>query len=333
MRSSFVVGALAALIGCSKSEPPISVDDYDSELVQARCERLVRCGVFAEQATCETNQVVLVDINRQPAIDQGLVHYDGAAAKRCFDKIAEQTCDASIEEGRNPPDDCKHIFNGTVEDGAACGSDAECASSRCELDRTTCMSGTCCAGTCASSTKAEVGSACAVDDDCTAGAFCEANSHTCQQQGAANANCIDDNECQFGLACATVTFPGFCTPVNLIGGACPFERCAEIGATCDVGSHTCLPIGLLGAGCQDEGDCTVFENCDLTSHQCVALPTLGQACSGSCEGDLFCDSLNDSTCKTPKPNGEPCNTNFDCTSQFCLMGPVFDECADAPVCL
>ncbi|HEV7555521.1 MAG TPA: hypothetical protein VGO00_08715, partial [Kofleriaceae bacterium] len=144
--------------GCKQAS--ISLDDLDTEALRARCERFTRCGVFDSQDDCEAFFRAPIDPNRQPGLDQGLTHYDGAAAKRCYDAIAGQTCDQTTKEGRHLPSDCNGIFSGTLSDGDTCQSDAECASSRCEIINAQCVPGQCCVGNCGSSTLAEAGDSC-----------------------------------------------------------------------------------------------------------------------------------------------------------------------------
>jgi hypothetical protein len=44
------VSVFVACIGCST--PKIAFDDVDAAALTASCERLVRCGVFADQDSC-----------------------------------------------------------------------------------------------------------------------------------------------------------------------------------------------------------------------------------------------------------------------------------------
>src|SRR5262245_10294773 len=105
-------GMLAAVLAACTSSVPL--DKYDDELLQARCQRFVRCGLFVDDDSCEAYFRILPDVNRQPALDAGKLKYDGEAAKRCDDAIAAQTCDGASRDGRLPPAACAKVFVGQV---------------------------------------------------------------------------------------------------------------------------------------------------------------------------------------------------------------------------
>ncbi len=325
-------GMLAAVLAaCTSSSVPL--DKYDDELLQARCQRFVRCGLFVDDDSCQAYFRVVPDPDRKPAIDAGKLKYDGDAAKRCNDAIAAQTCDGESRDGRRAPDVCAKVFVGQVGDGDACQDDLECASARCNRNLASCEHGACCAGTCASSTKAGVGEQCANNGDCTDDEFC-AMDMTCHALGKSGDTCFNDVQCDFGLACAGTGFPKSCVTAAATGSACPDARCADIGAACPSG--TCVAAGLPGANtaCTADSDCSIYALCDTAgSHVCVAYPTLGMACDPrGCAGDAFCDSMT-MKCTTPLAAQAPCTGDFDCESEVCVEGPVFDDCQARPVCI
>jgi|GEM_PF-1728654 len=332
MRSSFFFGALAIFGGCKQAS--ISLDDLDTEALRARCERFTRCGLFAAQDDCEAFFRAPIDPNRQPGLDQGLTHYDGATAKRCYDAIAGQTCDQSAKDGRGLPSDCGKIFTGTLSDGDTCQSDAECVSSRCEIINAQCVPGQCCIGNCGSSTLAEADEACQSTRDCADELFCGMD-QLCHPIGAVGATCFLDNQCDFGLRCGGSGFPMTCAMAPDTGGSCPDLVCANLGDACIAG--TCMPVGLplTNTACTSDQQCSEFALCDLTLHLCASLPTLGMPCDAhGCAGDAYCDMTTPSAvCSAPLANKMPCAANADCQSLNCVDGPVFEDCEDQNVCL
>jgi len=320
----------AVLAACTSASVPL--DKYDDELVAARCQRFVRCGLFVDNDSCEAYFRIVPDVTRQPAIDAGKLAYDGDAAKRCNDAITAQTCDGASRDGRLLPAACAKVFVGKVGDGDACQYDLECASARCNRDFATCQHGACCAGTCANSTKAAVGEQCNNNGDCIDDAFCGTDM-MCHALGKAGDNCFNDTQCDFGLACAGAGFPKMCVTAAATGDACPDARCADIGDACPSG--TCVAAGLPGANvaCTADTDCSIFALCDNASHVCVAYPALGETCDArGCQGDAFCNA-NTMQCIAPLDVKAPCTGDFDCESELCVEGPVFDDCEARPVCL
>jgi hypothetical protein len=333
MRPSFVIGALAVFGACKNAS--VRLEDVDTEALRARCERFTRCGLFTDQDACEAYFRIVVDVNRQPAIDAGLVRYDGEAARRCDDAIAAMTCDGTSREARVPPADCAKIFVGTVADGDACQDDTECASARCNRDFSQCDAQACCMGTCANTQRSAVGDQCNDTRDCVADTSC-GQDHLCHALGGVGADCFVDNQCDYGLGCTGTSFPKTCTKAATLGNTCPDKLCAEIGSVCNA-AGTCVAAGLPGgsAACASDVDCSIYALCDLTSHLCVGFPTLGMACDAhGCAGNAYCDlTVVPGVCRDPLASKSPCVTDLDCASDFCYDGPVFEECEDRKVCI
>jgi hypothetical protein len=325
-----LVGALAVVGACGDAAIPLA--DLDTEALHARCERFVRCGLFTDQDACEGYFRIVVDVNRQPSMDAGLVHYDGEAAQRCYSALAAVTCDGTARDARVPPADCAKIFVGTIGDGDACENDLECKSGRCHLDTAACSSTECCSGACGSSTLAEAGDACIDSRDCVPDTYCGTDD-VCHTLLAVGAQCIVDADCEYGLRCSGSP-AAICTQAGMLGNACP---CADIGTVCDT-SGTCVAVGLPGssAACTSDADCSLYAFCDVDMHVCVAYPTkLGTSCdSHGCAGDSYCDTTaNPAVCAQPLADMSPCTFSSDCASDYCYEGPVFDECEELPVCM
>jgi len=325
------LGALAAFGACKS--PSLQLQDLDTEAVRARCERFVRCGVFTDQDSCEGFFRIVVDVDRQPSIDAGLVHYNGEAAESCYTALAAVTCDGTARAARVPPADCSKIFTGTIADGDSCENSLECKSGRCHIDTSSCTT-QCCSGTCGSSKLAAIGDACIDSTDCVADSYCGTDD-ACHALGQAGAQCYIDAECDYGLRCAGSAPGTTCQQAGTLGNACPSGQCAEIGSVCDA-SGTCVAAGLPGsdAACMSDADCSIYAICDATMHVCVAYPMLGMTCDNhGCAGEAYCNmTVMPAVCAQPLDDTMPCDFDGDCATYYCYEGPAFDECEDRPVC-
>jgi hypothetical protein len=323
--------AIAALVAACSSAS-IKLEELDAAGLTARCERFVRCGLASSTGACEASFRKPPPSSFGPARDAGRLAFDGEQARSCEDALAAQSCDVTTRDVRVVPDACKKMFRGRIAAGDACAFDEECASSRC--GQQVCPEGACCVGTCDAATAGGPGDACDRSSQCSDG-FCDAADHTCRALIAANTTCMRDEECDFGLACLSPSpsLPGTCKPLPHVGEACPYQRCAELGAVCDATSH-CVAVGLPGKPCTSNGDCSTFTECDAKSRVCIELPTLGMPCDVACAGDAYCkfDAQDAGTCAAPDPNGAVCDDAGTCASRNCKPGPVFPSCEDYPIC-
>ena len=328
-RSIWVV--VAAASACSS--PSIRLSELDAAAQTAKCTRFVRCGLFASAEACDAYFRSPPASSYGPAQAAKRLDFDGESGQKCEDALAAQGCDLTARDVRVLPDACAAMFHGKVADGDMCSFDAECASARCDLPAS-CTEGTCCVGACGPSRPhGHVGAACDRTSECIDG-YCDAD-HTCHALGAADAMCTGDDQCGYGLACVSPSpsLPGSCKKLPHLGEACPYKRCADLGATCDATSH-CVALGLPGASCTSYLDCSPFAECDVMHKLCIELPTLGMPCDLACAGESWCNfgGQPQGTCTAPQDNGAPCENSDQCLSQNCKPGPVFDSCADYPVC-
>jgi hypothetical protein len=321
---------IAVALACGS--PSVRLEDFELAAQDAKCTRLVRCGLFASADACDGYFRSPPASSLGPAKTARRLDFDGVAAKQCNEALAAEGCDATSREVRVVPDACLNMFQGHVVDGDPCSFDQECASSRCDLPA--CGDGVCCVGTCGPTRpRGRAGDACDRMSECIDG-FC--SDHVCHSLGVAQATCTGDEQCDYGLAClqTSPSLPGACGKLPKIGELCPYRRCGDLNATCDASTH-CMARGLPGAPCSAHGDCSAFAECDMTNHVCIDLPRLGMRCDVACAGDAWCDFEADptlGTCMEPQPNGTPCDEADKCASQSCKPGPVFDSCQDYPVC-
>jgi hypothetical protein len=324
MRWLVLFGLIA---GCGDNIAAIPYEQYAGARRQAECERLVRCGLFADLAACDAYSYPLPDLNLDAAIADQRVRYDGVAAQQCIDAISALTCDGGSPEARSFPEWCQRIFTGTAEAGDACAFDSECESRHCEQEA--CDPSMCCPGTCVGDGPSIENGPCRADPDCVAGTACGLD-HVCHALAKAGDTCYRDAQCDYGLGCITQTNPGICRPLAAPGDACPFSRCALIGDRCDA-TAGCTPYGIAGAACSTDSECTPTGICDTSVGQCAALPDVGMPCTFRCAADAWCDPMSH-VCMARLEMNAPCGTDNQCVTGYCAEGVAFDFCNVRPVC-
>lgn len=322
------IAAAVALLGCGDNLRGVPLNELDASRRDADCTRFVRCGLFPDQVTCDAFFRPRDMNNLVAAVEAGAIVYDEIAADRCHDALAAQSCNLTDEDVRLPPADCMRVFRGTLPAGAECAIDETCISGSC--GRPDCPRESCCLGECrAVPEPADAGEACEGASGCVEGTFCGRDG-MCREVGGAEARCDKDSECAPHLGCTAAGIdPGFCRPLPLLGESCPYLRCAEIQARCDVDTLICVSAAW-GAPCSNQNDCGPYGQCDGAG-QCILTPTLGMACDGTCRGTSWCNA-DSGFCEAPKVDGMPCGSDGECASQVCLEGPAFDYCASLPVC-
>jgi hypothetical protein len=294
--------------------------------VDARCDRLVRCGLLTTPQACTSFFRVPDEDNLYAAIDAGVIDYDPSNAQRCLKALAALPCDTTAREAREPIEACRRMLAGSREVGEECSFDLECASGSC--DEPVCPTDTCCTGTCLATRVAAVGAPCTADEECVEGAFCTRQG-ACTPLATQGQPCRLDANCAPRLLCigATELEDGACREGPLLGGQCPYMRCAELGARCNAGG-VCVPVGMPGAVCASDAECSQFTICG-PSNLCIDMPLLGQPCDFRCAGEAWCSM---GRCVAPVENTTPCTADNQCASLYCEEGIVFDQCADRPVC-
>ncbi len=328
MRRSLLVVALLAACGDNIVGTPL--DELEAERNRVRCERLVRCGLFADDASCSGFFRRRPDVNLTSAIAAGIVRYDGPSASACHAALAEVRCDTASRDARVLPLACTQMFTGTIGDAGACALDEECSSGSCGVP--VCPE-LCCTGPCRPARSAgAIGEACELDRDCVADTFCSADL-VCQPLVGEAGLCDDDAECEYHLGCIGPSdlMPGNCRALPLVGESCPYMRCAEVGAVCSA-ARVCERVGLPGAPCTTAADCSPVARCDLDTGTCAEVPSLGEACTSTCAGESWCDFMTSQTCIAPRPDGQVCFSDLECATLFCGEGPAFDACAVRPRC-
>jgi hypothetical protein len=207
-----------------------------------------------------------------------------AAAATCTSDDAEKAC-------KTPP--------GTLADGAACGSSAQCKSSYCKKVSPAAETTNC--GTCAATVA--VGGACdAIKDRCASGSSCKttgtSTTGTCTattstERVAEGGTCVSDtsfSSCASGLRCDFTSKK--CVKLAASGDACTSSSDCQKTLACV--EKKCGAKVAIGGSCVSSSDCVSGAGCDLTSKKCAAYTfgAPGEACDygtkqcakGSCLG-------------------------------------------------
>lgn len=305
-----ILGVLGVLAGCGG----LSFEDFERERRDAYCGYLVRCGAISTVADCrEAFERTAIDSpSLAAAIDADKVAYDDGAAEACIDAYGSLSCDTTAQ-----PDDafaaCDAVFTGTLANGAACGFDLECESSRCAAPD---CPGACCTGTCAPAAPLpSIGEPCT--SLCAGDAYCDVDS-ICRAALPIGAACTENTLCVRQAYCEA----GTCTQLPHSGDLCA-SGCAEVGSLCIDGR--CRDAGMPGDPCSSDAACSRYYWCDFTNH-CAELPALGMPCTGACAGGAYCDAM---LCVAQKSDGADCIYNDECASHLCDDG----ACTTPAVCI
>lgn len=318
---------LLLLLGCGDDLNGITLAERNQLEALARCKQQARCGLFADEDTCVAFlRDRRVDPALAAAVEAGVVQYRAIAEQQCLEELADVSCDQTSRSFRVAPSSCQGALLGTRNSGQDCRFDSECATARCTEG--ICEPYECCQGMCRAA-RASKGP-CLDNTDCFDTEYCSRD-HVCSPLESELAPCISDAACDFGLACigASSIEPGTCRKLPAIGQACPYQRCAEVGAKCGP-NGMCIRLGLPGDTCADDTDCSPYSACNQATRTCEAIPVLGMACEDRCAGNAACAN---GTCVSPLENGARCTSNSDCQGGLCAEGPLFYACTDAPTCI
>lgn len=323
VRTAGVVAILA--FACSHDGGGLSASSYAAQAAQALCDYEVRCGLFADQASCLVYGQTQIGDSFQQLLDSGKATFDGNAAQACLDALANLSCDNTQMSVRTEPPGCLHIVTGTVATGSDCEQSDECQSGACAIPD---CSSACCTGSCvAAQAPAGSGEPCATRP-CDTGLVCDQTSSTCVALAGSGAGCTLFDQCDYGLGCAG----GMCKPLPAIGQMCPDGICADVGAVCNA-AGTCMMVGLPGAPCATAEDCSPYATCDVAMGTCTALPTVGQPCQTGCSDGSFCNIADGGsgvgTCTALGSNGASCTRDTECASHNCAD----TGCQAQPVCI
>jgi hypothetical protein len=230
-------------------------------------------------------------------------------------------CSSSVETlacGRSKTSSACAPPKGTLANGAACQSDDQCQSIRCDFSSTSNADAGASAlcGTCAAPDP--TAGNCQTDTDCPGDQVCNVQfvnnkvTFQCVEPLAAGAVCSGTNAAPCGgtLLCLQPTSGtgSTCQPPIASGGDCAANRfaCAN-GLTCDGGGHCVAPkIVQLGGTCDVSSVCS---GGDCVNGTCTAFLALGAACTSngtgpSCGPMASCKS---GTCQSETESASACH--------------------------
>ena len=218
--------------------------------------------------------------------------YAGTRIQSCANEFAKNSCTEFLS--LTYPKGCVPA-GGTVADGGACGSDWECASTRCSAQLNQC-------GTCVARI--------------ARGAACDRGDDRC----AVNVACVP-------AAVGSTSF--VCTAVAVIGGSCTDGAVCPINSYCEPDTHLCTVLPKLGEACDPK---TMFfcdltspaTECDSAASTCVAGPTpvpVGTSCDAA-DHNLTTDTSCAGTCVGAGDGGFGICQPYGQAGEDCALGEI-----------
>lgn len=262
-----VLGVLAALAGCGKSEggsQAIPKAELPSRVAKVVCESLASCcknsGHGFDVAACKAAY--------QEQVEEGVfelqspnIEYDAEAAGECLDAVAVGSC-GDLDEDDAPA--CRRVFRGKLALGAPCVDSDEC--------------------------REEPGQSvsCTSDDGVSPEVCTLLGPSASQRRGrpgeACSGTCYGGSDCS-GDAPSPTPAPGPGVPAPPTDPTLCYR---DDGLWCNYQSGICESLLPLGAACTDYGSCAGSNFCDVYTQACRA-----PAADGSpCDGDDGCQSGN-----------------------------------------
>ncbi|MBM4387164.1 MAG: trypsin-like peptidase domain-containing protein, partial [Deltaproteobacteria bacterium] len=156
------------------------------------------------------------------------------------------------------------------------------------------------------------GAACYSDDECQWLYFCIEG--RCQELKDLGHNCKKNEDCYLPYNC----FNGVCSRTGTTGDVCQNDSQCSPPSYCILG--TCRPLSKKGEACKIDEDCVNPLYCILG--KCVtSLSNLNEPCGQTidCVKPYTCSG---GVCKNV--SGTYCNSDYQCSPQFCILGTCRD---------
>lgn len=318
------------LAACGDNFEGLDLSEYDRAWHDARCRRLVTCGVMPDLGTCERTNPgpIATSLTFRALVANGAVQWDPEVALACIQQLEGRGCEwvdtsSSILA-------CWAMHRGMGSDGEACVYGFECKSRECRTEG--CVDA-CCTGTCVGD---EIPLPALLGESCSFA--------PCRQGICLDEICVPHRregescewfQCAPGLKCIGHSGVKRCEALPDTGERCLFpetsETCRRIRDLCGPDLR-CRP-GVVGAECEEDDQCLFYLRCDLMTHRCAPnARTIGDECFYDVDcSDLgsFCDEETQ-RCAWPRANAEPCTDDRGCASNLCDHDGV---CAENDVCL
>jgi hypothetical protein len=344
-------GSGATQAGGSGTGDPTSLDAYPGQYAQAVCAVLERCWMSFSEGLTEScasyfeRELREGDLsNVVAAVDDGRIEYHADRAQACFDALAATSCDEGFSLAA---DDCEQVFVGSLEAGAPCTLDLECAG------QAQCLVEASCPGTCGA--RAKEGETCTSANRCEVDLICqlELEAGTCVAAGTRGDACSATQPCASLLRCAGLdrsdpNSTGTCEPLDSLYSGALDEPCGigadrslcEPGLVCVLESQGGMAVGVCQEGVASSAACQYAlpdacperEYCRIADTEamplvgtCTPWPELGEECaysdvlSAPCASEQHC-SIESGLCEPGMQLGETCADNQDCFSRSCIEG-------------
>lgn len=261
----------------------------------ALCNKFEQCApldlqlVYGDVQTCIARSVMSCNAGMT------LTPVPPAQLSACSSAVSQLDCQVFVR-GNSQPEAC--AFTGSLANGKACGSEAQCQSGYCNLTNGTC-------GTCAP--RATTGGACTSTYGCQNGLVCN-SSKVCAKPLASGGSCTATSDCAAGLVCVS----GKCAAPVALGQPCTLGACNEdVGEFCNGQVCAKLQLAATGQPCGfvngKEVECSGGGTCRLAQGQqqgtCVAPAKDGASCDATngpdCLSPASCDN---GKCNVPDPS-------------------------------
>ena len=304
----------------------VALDAYCNDYASALCTLAIRCGQL-EASGCARYKTLFaggdcLGQQQRRFVDAGVILYDAAKAKDCFDQVAAGACTSRSKQVLAA---CRGTFVGTKAIGQPCYENECVPAAWCGSSLSTCP------GTC----KADVdaGAVPPKPDACPEGTFTVGNSE-CAPLAAIGSDCSSATSffgkpCVLGSYCSIRTDAGtsVCSSGSALGGPCrlpvlgQMQPC-KIGLSCsDPDGGVCTTLRGQGGACSEDGDCAVPLFCkggDLFAGlrgTCQPRVGLDAGCvqQGECDDGLVCATMR---CAMPAKPGQVCTSAAGCTSGY-----------------
>jgi hypothetical protein len=286
--------------GGSGSSGNIPLESLGTNVVDAICPLVTRCGEYPDEATCKASMTT--DLGQvQADVAAGKIKYDGQQAAGCVAALPS-FLDCSASATTDQPAACEKTFTGTVAAGGPCFDPRECVSGQCSYGSNCGATDTCCAGMCVDAASLPLGQPCTEPGACAKGAFCDVGSGTptCVAAKGPGEACTNFDECAAGTSClqssANGTASQACITPSKEGETCSGPgTCALTTDFCDPDALKCKARLVPGSPCQanaTEDACVAWAFCNSATSRCVARARLTEACDNfggtPCMGSLDC---------------------------------------------
>lgn len=332
---------------------PATLDDWETCYLERFCEWEVNCspqnGYRSVDECVELSYAVsggrlaAERRERQRAFEQGKATIDEDSFARC---LVERSTDRCYTALHHPA--CATRFIGTVEDGAACTGDIECASpgATCARD----CQDACCEGVCEPAAKegeycrtniepcepglrctasqcvnGDIGSPCNTSLGCDRTGWCDNDCGVCTPTLDEGAECDSVLQCGGKTSCVGLSIvssePGACLRISEAGDPCD-NLCLGnlICSAAPNATGSCVSLPELGQSCGSLTPC-LGQTIECRDGTCVERAEVGDSCAtAGCMPGLFCTSdLGDANpvCERAQPVGAPCTGPHQCESYLC----------------